>query len=181
MPNIKPVDREKTDKETAATLDAVEKKLGMLPNLFATFARSPAALNSYLQITETLAKGQLTARQREMIAVAVAQDNACEYCLSAHTAIGRKAGLSESDIELARRGEATEQLDKAITHFALRVAQTKATLSKTEMAVARQSGMSDELIVEVIANVAMNVMTNYLNRIAGTEIDFPLVRLAEAA
>jgi AhpD family alkylhydroperoxidase len=104
MPRINPVDPESSDAKTAATLQAVEKKLGILPNIFTTFAQSPAALNSYVRLGESLAGGRLTARQRERIALAVAQENACQYCLSAHAAIGQGAGLSRDDIARARSG-----------------------------------------------------------------------------
>jgi uncharacterized peroxidase-related enzyme len=181
MPFIKPVDRQSTDKQTVKTLNAVERKLGTLPNIFTTFAHSPAALKSYLQLTETLAKGRLSARQREMLAIAVAEENTCEYCLSAHIAIGTNCGLSEQDIILARQGSAADSLDRAITRFAVQVTRSKATLNEVELNGIKRSGLDDELVVEVIANVAMNTMTNYLNRIAGTDVDFPLVKPAVAA
>ncbi|MGE0387849.1 MAG: carboxymuconolactone decarboxylase family protein [Gammaproteobacteria bacterium] len=181
MPRIKPVNPEKVDARTTATLKAVRTKLGVLPNIFTTFAHSPTALSSYVQLGEGLAGGRLTARQREQIALAVAQENACQYCLSAHVAIGQGAGLSAHDIQLARRGGATEATDNAVASFALKVAQSRAELSDADLAAARQGGLDDGLIVEIIANVALNVMTNYLNKVAGTEIDFPVVEIQSAA
>jgi uncharacterized peroxidase-related enzyme len=181
MPRIHPVNPETTDAKTAATLQAVKRKLGVLPNIFTTFAQSPAALSSYVQIAESLAGGRLTARQRERIALAVAQENACQYCLSAHAAIGQGAGLGSEDIARARSGGAAGALDNLVTRFALDVARSRAEISDADLAAARQGGLDDGLIVEIIANVAMNVMTNYLNKVADTDIDFPLVELQAAA
>jgi uncharacterized peroxidase-related enzyme len=103
MPYIAPLDIAEADAKTAQTLNAVKTKVGMVPNLFATLARAPAALNAYLQQSEALAGGRLSARQREIVALAVSQENACQYCLSAHTTIGRGAGLSAEEIQKHRR------------------------------------------------------------------------------
>jgi uncharacterized peroxidase-related enzyme len=181
MPRITPVDPTKTDAATEATLKAVKSKLGVLPNLFTTVARSPAALTGYIQLSESLNRGRLSAPQRELIAIAVAQENACEYCLSAHAAIGKGAGLSDADIENARHGGAAEASDDAITDFALQVARSRATISDAALQSAREAGVDDGLIIEIIAHVALNTLTNYVNRIAGTEVDFPLLSLSSAA
>ena len=181
MPRINPVNPEETDAKTAATLKAVHKKLGVLPNIFTTFAQSPVALNSYVQLGECLAGGRLTARLREQIALAVAQENACQYCLSAHAAIGKGVGLGNEDIEQARAGGASDAIDNQITLFALKVARSRGEIRDADLAAVRQGGLDDGLIVEIIANVALNVMTNYLNKVAGTEIDFPVVKLQTAA
>ena len=181
MPRILPVSPDQTDAKTAATLKAVEAKLGMLPNLFTTLAQAPVALNGYLQLAEVLGKGRMSARQREMIAIAVAQENACAYCLSAHVAIGQGAGLSDDDIERARYGGARDAKDDAVTDLVLRIVQSRAAIDDSALADAHQAGLDDGLIIEIIAHVAMNVLTNYVNRIADTEVDFPVVDLTSAA
>jgi uncharacterized peroxidase-related enzyme len=181
MPRILPVNPDQTDAQTAATLKVVKAKLGILPNLFTTLAQAPAALNGYLRLSESLSQGCLSARQREMIAIAVAQENACAYCLSAHAAIGQGVGLSEEDIDRARHGGARDPKDDAVTELALRIAQSRADISDGTLATARQAGLDDGLIVEIIAHVALNVLTNYVNRIAGTDVDFPAVDLSPAA
>ena len=107
MPRIKPLQNHELDAATSTTLDAVGKKLGMVPNLFATLAHAPAALNSYLGFSDNLSNGVLTAKQREIVALAVAQYNQCQYCLSAHSLMGKGAGLSENDI---RSEEHTSEL-----------------------------------------------------------------------
>lgn len=183
MPRILPVKPDQTDTKTktAATLKAVKEKLGILPNLFTTLAQAPAALNGYLQLSESLSQGRLSARQRELIAIAVAQENACAYCLSAHVAIGQGVGLSDEDIERARHGGASDPQDAAVTELALRIVQSRADLSDAALAAARQAGLDDGLIIEIITNVALNVLTNYVNRIADTDVDFPVVDLSPAA
>lgn len=181
MPRINPVDVQNNDAATGATLNAVKTKLGMLPNLISTLAQSPAALNGYLQLSEAVGSGRLTSRQREQIAIAVAQENACEYCLSAHAVIGKSVGLDSDDIEHARDGRAVDRFDAAVTAFALNVTRSKATISDADLEAARSAGLDDGLIIEVIANVALNVLTNYVNRVAGTTIDFPVTPLKAAA
>lgn len=181
MPRIKPVELDQVEPEVAATLKAVKAKLGMLPNMFATMAQAPVVLTGYLQLSEALSKGRLNARQRELIAIAVAQENQCEYCLSAHAAIGKGAGLNDSDIESARHGEAANDTNFAILRLALRIVRTRANLQDQDLEAARKAGLDDAQINEVVANVALNVLTNYINRVAGTEVDFPLLALDNAA
>ena len=102
MTQIAPLTIDTADAATAATLKAVKAKLGMVPNLFATLAHAPAALNGYLGLSETLGTGRLNASQREIVALAAGQANRCQYCLSAHTLIGKGAGLSAEAIAAAR-------------------------------------------------------------------------------
>ncbi len=181
MPNINPVDISNTDEQTQATLSAVKDKLGMVPNLFSTFAQAPVVLNGYLQLSDSLGNGELSARQRELIALAVAQQNECEYCLSAHTAIGKSVGLTEQDLNLARDGSAVDNIDNMIVKFAVEIVNKRGSISSEQLDALREIGINDTLIVEVIGNVALNVLTNYTNRIAATDIDFPVVSLAKVA
>lgn len=178
MPRISPLAAGDGDAATQTTLSAVKAKLGMVPNLFATFARAPAALNGYLALSDALGKGRLSARQREIIALVVAQTNACQYCLSAHTALGKGVGLSDSAVLDARAGRATDPLDQALATLAQRIVSQRGVLTDQEVAAARSAGISDELLLEVIANVALNVLTNYTNHIAATDVDFPAVSTA---
>lgn len=181
MTRIAPIGRDAADTRTATTLRAVEAKLGMLPNMFATFAHAPSALNGYLQLAESVAGGRLSAAQREQLAIAVADANRCEYCLSAHAALGRGAGLDDTAISLAREGRAHDARDGAILKLALAINHNRGEISDAQIVAAREAGLDDGLIVEIVANVALNVLTNYLNRVAGTEIDFPRLALSAAA
>lgn len=175
MPHISPLPLAQADAVTAATLKAVHAKLGMLPNLFATLAHAPAALNAYLGMSETLAGGRLSAAQREIVALAAGQANRCQYCLSAHTLIGKGAGLSATDIAAARDGRAAHALDNAIAGFARALVEQRGVVATETMATYRSAGLDDGLILEVIANVALNTLTNYANHVADTTVDFPVV------
>jgi uncharacterized peroxidase-related enzyme len=181
MPRINTVNTNAIEADTKATLDAIKAKIGMVPNLYATFAQSPAVLNGFLALSDALSKGVLTAAQREMIALATAQANQCHYCISAHTLLGRGAGLSSEAILAARHGKADNAQDNAVTALAARLVETRGSVSDADLATARSAGLSDAQIVEVIAHVSVNVLTNFTNNVAQTDIDFPLVEMALAA
>lgn len=180
MTRINPVNVDTVDAATAATLDAVKKQIGMVPNLFKVFAHSSAVLNANLAFAGEIAKGVLTAKQREIVALATAQVNECHYCLAAHTLMGKGAGLSPEGVRAARAGQG-EGIDHVIAALARRVTETRGQLSDAEVAAARDAGLSDAHIIEVIANVAHNVLTNFTNNVALTPIDFPVVDVALAA
>ena len=175
MSRIAPIDSARADSDIQATLSAVKAKIGMVPNLFSTFAQSPAVLNGYLALSDALGKGVLTAKQREIISLAVAQVNECHYCLSAHTLMGKGAGLSPEGIRKAREGKAESALDDAVASLARRVVDTRGQVSDADLAAARSAGLGDAHIIEVIGNVAINALTNYTNNVALTDIDFPKV------
>ncbi|MCB1740893.1 MAG: carboxymuconolactone decarboxylase family protein [Gammaproteobacteria bacterium] len=172
---------EHTDPKTAAALAGVKRKLGRLPNLFTTLAHAPAALQGYLQLFEALAGGQLSAAQRELVAITVAEANACEYCLSAHAAIGRGLGLDDTDIERARTAQAADPMDDAMLAFVAAVVRERGGVSDAELAAARAGGLDEARILEVVALIGLNLLTNYVNRVAETEVDFPRLALRDAA
>lgn len=180
MPRIQPVVASETDANTTATLEAVKRNLGTIPNLFSTLARSPTALNSYLQFSETLTGGRLNAAQREIIALTVAQANECQYCLSAHTLLGKNAGLDAADVERARRGTADDPLNSAIAKLARLVTENRGVIKDSDLVELRMAGLDDGLILETTVNVVLNLLTNYVNHIAQTSIDFPIVDLKAA-
>jgi uncharacterized peroxidase-related enzyme len=165
-----------TTPEAQVVLAAVRSSLGLVPNLFRVAANSPAALNALVGLSGALAKGRLRAKVRESIALEVAQQNGCDYCLSAHTALGKGAGLGDADIAAARIGTATDPHANAILALAGEIVRNRGAVGSEAIAEARAAGLTDAEIVEIVANVALNVFTNYLNVLAGTEIDFPIVR-----
>lgn len=181
MPRISPVSADLIDTQTKATLDAVKAKIGMVPNLYATLAHAPVALNAYLALVDGLSGGVLTAPHREIISLVTAQANGCQYCLSAHTLLGKAAGLSEEAMQAARCGTGTNELDEAIARFAFRLIETRGQVTDVDVAAARSTGLTDAQIVEIVANVAMNVLTNFTNNVAATVIDFPEIDLALVA
>ena len=162
-------------------LDAVQKQLGVIPNLFRLVANIPAALSGYASFSGALGK-TLDVKTRERIALAVAQVNGCDYCLSAHTYLGLNlAKLDEAEIAHNRRGGSSDPKADAAVRFAARVVEARGHLGDDEIAAVRQAGFSDGQIVEIVAVVAENCFTNFINEVAQTVIDFPVVRAAKAA
>ncbi|HTI72432.1 MAG TPA: carboxymuconolactone decarboxylase family protein [Candidatus Limnocylindria bacterium] len=160
-------------------LTGVQGKLGVVPNLFRVLSNSPAALEGYLNFGGALASGVLSAKIREQISLAVAEINYCGYCLSAHTYLGGKAGLSTTDIANARKVAATDPHTEAILSLARSIVVQRGELSATEFEAARAAGLTDAEIVETVANVAVNIFTNYINHVAQTVVDFPEVKPGE--
>ncbi|MEN9866974.1 MAG: hypothetical protein RL748_2564 [Pseudomonadota bacterium] len=159
-------------------LAAVEKKLGIVPNLFKTFAHSPAVLASYLAQTEALAGGVLRASLREQIALVTAGTNQCDYCASAHTLLGKGAGVSATEAALNLHGQASDSKVQAALTFANAIIDSRGRVSDAHLAAVREAGYNEAEIVEIIAHVSLNIFTNYFNFVANTEIDFPLVKTA---
>jgi uncharacterized peroxidase-related enzyme len=154
------------------SLHAVEKAMGFLPNTFKVLANSPAALGAYLQAQQQLSKGELSAAERETVALAVSQVSSCEYCLAAHSLFASKAGLSDDAIRAARDGEGS-----AIATFASKVASQRGRLDDADIVAARKAGLTDSKIVEIVAVAAQLTFTNFLNNLAQTEVDFPAVEV----
>jgi uncharacterized peroxidase-related enzyme len=154
-------------------LGAVKDKLGLVPNMHRAMAHSPAALDGYLRLSEALAKGTVSARVREQIALAVAQANGCDYCLAAHSAVGRMVGLTAEQIRDSRLGLAVDPKADALVRLARRVVETRGQVDDADLDDVRQAGFDDGAIAEVVANVALHVLTNYFNLVARTDLDFP--------
>lgn len=173
MPRLNPVHRENADPTTAELLAAVQKKMGTVPNLIATMANSAAVANAYLGFSQSLSTGLLPARLREQIALVAGETNGCDYCLAAHTALGRRAGLSDQETCDARRAVAVDEKEAAGLQFARRLVADRGVVSDADLQRVRDAGYTDGEIAEMVANVALNIFTNYFNHVAGTEVDFP--------
>ena len=156
--------------------DGVQAKLGLVPNLFRVLGNSPAALEGYLNFSGALAGGVLNAKVREQIALAVAEINDCAYCRNAHAFIGGKVGLSDREISDARKVVATDERTDAILNLARSIVVQRGELSAAEFQAARAAKLTDAEIVETVANVALNILTNYVNHVAQTVVDFPEVK-----
>jgi uncharacterized peroxidase-related enzyme len=181
MPNIKPIALANADAATAATLNAVKAQLGVIPNMFLTWAHSPTALNAYMKLSGVAAEGKLSAKQREQIALTVGEENACGYCVAAHSVIGNMVGLKADQIDAARQARATDSRDATLLELAQSITRSRGHLSAAEVAGFKTRGLSDADILEVLVNVVLNIFTNYTNHIAATEVDFPVVVLKKAA
>jgi len=163
-------------------LNGVKAKLGSVPNLFRLLAVSPAGLEGYLGLSGALGKGLLDARTRERIALAVAEFNGCGYCTSAHAFIGRiMAGLSDTEIAANRRGDSTDERAAAAVKFAIKIVEARGQVSDADVAAVRVAGYSDAELIEIVLHVALNTLTNYVNEVAETTIDFPAVKARDAA
>ena len=132
-----------------------------------------------MSLNSALNKGSLSAKTREQLALTVGQANECEYCVAAHTVLGAKAGITPQEILDARRGAAAFDRE---SHAALKLARAiinaRGQVSDADVTEARSAGLDDGKIAEVVGAVGLNVLTNYFNILAGTEVDFPKVPLA---
>lgn len=178
MSRIAPVDpaSSTTPAESRQLMDAFKAKVGMVPNLLKSLAHSPTALKFYLGGSDTLAHGALPGGLREQLAIAIADANGCDYCLSAHTALGKMANVSAEDLLAARSAGASNPKDAAALSFAQAVVSTRGRVSDTQLQAVRQAGYTDAQIAEIVAVVAINIFTNYFNHVADTEVDFPRLR-----
>lgn len=179
MPNITPVDPQHPG-DAADIIEVVKTKIGGVPNIFATMARSPAVLEGFLAYSGALGSGVLSTALREQIALVVAGENSCDYCASAHTYMAKNAGIAASEAKLNLQGKATDQKVAAILGFVQDVVRSRGTLDGNGSALneLRNAGVDDPEIVEILAHVGINIFTNYFNHVAQTEIDFPLVTTA---
>jgi uncharacterized peroxidase-related enzyme len=158
------------------SLEAVNKQLGSVPNLFRLVANSPAALEGYLGLSGALGKGQLDARTRERIALAVAEQNRCDYCLSAHSYLGSNlAKLDDAEIAANRAGGSNDARAAAAVRFATRIVRERGHVTDGDLEAVKAAGYDDAQVLEIVLHVALNTLTNYVNSVAATDIDFPVV------
>lgn len=163
-------------------LEAVKKQLGVVPNLFRLVATSPAALEGYLGLSGALAKGALPAQTRERIALAVAEANRCDYCLSAHTYLARNlAKLDDAEITANRLGNSNDPKSAAAVRFAVEIVRERGHIGDDALRAVRAAGWDDAQLIEIVQHVALNTWTNYVNSVAATDIDFPVVTAGKTA
>ncbi|MGL4573215.1 MAG: carboxymuconolactone decarboxylase family protein [Burkholderiaceae bacterium] len=181
MNRVKLLDPATAPGNSAALLTQIQGAFGTAPNMFRAVANSPAALASMWSAFGALGGGSIGAALGEQIAVAVANRNHCEYCLAAHTALGRKAGLSADALAAAQAGQSADAKTAAVLRFALKLVNDRGQVGDADIAALRSAGVSDEAIVEIIAHVALNLFTNYVNVALNVPVDFPAVKLLKAA
>lgn len=163
-------------------LQAVKKQLGVVPNLFRLVSNSAAALEGYLGLSGALGKGKLPAQTRERIALAVAEINGCDYCLSAHIYLGKNlAHLDDAEMTANRSGASNDPVADAAVRFAAKVVRERGRVSDEDVRAVKMAGYDDAQIIEIVQHVALNTWTNYINLVAETEIDFPVVTARKAA
>ena len=152
-------------------LEAVHKQLGVVPNLFRMVGNSPAALEGYLGLSGALAKGELPVQTRERIALAVAEINGCDYCLSAHTYLAKNlAKLDDAEITANRNGGSNDPKAAAAVLFAKKVTDTRGRVSDSDLDAVKAAGYNDAAVIEIVLNVALNIWTNYINTVGGSVV-----------
>jgi len=157
-------------------LEAVKKQIGVVPNMFRSIANSPAVLDAYTGFSGALGKGRLAAAPRERIALAVGEFNGCDYCLSVHTYIGKNlAKLDDAEITANRSGASNDPRADAAVRFAVKVARNRGQVGNDDLQAVKLAGYDDSELLEIVAHIAINVFTNYVNEVFKTDIDFPVV------
>lgn len=173
MPRLNAVDPDAADAAVKPLLDAVKAKLGVVPNVTRTLANSPAALKGYLGFSQALAEGGLDAKAREAIALTVAGANSCDYCSAAHSFISKNLKVDEAEIARQLKGETGDEKLQPVLTLARAIVDKRGFVDDADLAAARKGGLDDTAITEIVANVVLNTLTNYINHVAETEIDFP--------
>lgn len=181
MSRLSALDPEKTSGKQKELLDGVQQKLGKIPNLMRTMANSAAVLDAYLGFSTSLSRASISPTLREQIALTVGEANNCDYCLAAHSAIGKQLGLSESDLLEARGAHSADTKTESALQFARRIVQQRGKVTDVDVERVRHAGYGDDQISEIVAVVALNLFTNYFNHVAGTEVDFPSVSQTQCA
>ena len=178
MQRIPTADLSKTAGRTREQLDAVQRKMGRVPNLHATMANSPAVLNAYMRLHDALSQPSLDTRLRELLAVTVASVNDSEYCLAAHTATAKHLRVDEGELLNAQEGESADPKTLAALRFARALVQKRGRVSDAEVAALKAAGFGNAAVLEIVASTVMNIFTNYCNHVAETKVDFPRARAA---
>src|SRR5262245_26744544 len=173
MERITPINPQAAEGRAKELLDAVKAKLGIVPNMARSMAVAPPVLEAYLGFIGALGHGVLPPRVREQLALDVGEANHCDYCVSAHSLLGKRAGLTEQDVLDGRRGASTDPKEDVLLRFAQTVLEKRGVVEDADIAAVRDAGYGDAEIAEVVAHVGLNVFTNYFNNVAGTPIDFP--------
>lgn len=181
MSRLSVIQTEKASGKARELLEAVQAKLSITPNMTRVMANSPAVLEGYLAFSGALAGGSLNAKLREQIALEVGEQNTCQYCVSAHSVIGKMTGLSEAEIEAARDAKSSLPKSTAALAFARQIVAKQGRANQADVDAVRNAGFSDGEIAEIIAHVALNIFTNYFNNTADVDVDFPKVELRKTA
>lgn len=180
MTRLKALSPDDASGKTKELFNAIQGKLGMVPNMMRTMGNSSAVLEGYLNLSGALNHGTLGAKTGELIALAVAESNTCDYCLSAHSFIGEKlVGIDVSSLSSAREGKNNNAKTEAALKFAKILVSKRGSVSDADVNTVKAAGYSDGEVGEIIAHVALNIFTNYLNKTAQTHIDFPVVNAFE--
>src|SRR5216683_1522725 len=178
---IQPVDPDHATGAIMRLFAEIRTKFALVPNLLRVVANAPAALEGLMGLSAALARGALDEKTREQLALAIAESNLCDYCLSGHTAMAAKIGLNQAEIDDAIRASAADARTDAILKLARSIVVQRGELSDADLGRARAGGLSDGEIVETVANVALNIFENYMSHVARVPIDFPKKESSETS
>jgi uncharacterized peroxidase-related enzyme len=180
MTRLKAINPEEATGKTKELFDAIQSKLGVVPNMMRTMGHSPALLEGYLTLNTLLSHGKLGAKTSELLAQTIGEANACDYCLSAHTYIGEKlAHIDTNTLQNARGGNSADAKTDAILKFANVLIEKRGRVSDADVDAVKAAGLTDGEIGEIVGHVGLNILTNYFNNTADTDIDFPVVRAGQ--
>lgn len=182
MTNFAPIEPATATAPAAELFTQVNNTFGLVPNMTKVMANSPALLKAYLALAGAVSGGALPAGTRERLAIATAQLNGCEYCLSAHTYIGATiAKVETAELEAARTAHSDDPHIEALLQLSNEIAANNGDVSQADLQAARRHGVTDEEIGEVVANLALNILTNYFNLVAEVDNDWPVVSVSSVA
>ena len=178
MQRLQSIDPKIATGKTKEMLEAVNKKMGMVPNTLKIMANSPAVLQAYFGFSGALASGILSPAVQEQISLAVSKANGCDYCVAAHSFKAKKLGIPDKDIQKSLEGTSSDKKTDAILKFACLMVEKRALVSDKDVSTLKDAGLNDAEIAEVVANVCLDIFTNYFNHVAETKIDFPALKTA---
>lgn len=182
MTRLKAISPEEATGKTKELFDGIQSKLGVVPNMMRTMGHSPALLEGYLSLNATLSHGKLGAKTGELLALTIGETNSCDYCLSAHSYIGEKlVHIGTDTLQNARSGKSTDAKTDAALKFANVLIEKRGRVNDTDVNAVKAAGLTDGEIGEVVGHVGLNILTNYFNNTAVTDIDFPVVRAGQLA
>jgi len=176
MTRLEALNPEQATGQAKELFTGIKNKLGMVPNMMRTMGNSPAVLQAYLHLSDDLGKGSLGGKLGELLALSIAEENSCNYCLSAHTFIGEKlVKIDENELTAAREGKNNDAKIAAALTFAKALVNKQGRVSNDDVAAVKAAGYTEGEVGEIVGHVALNVFTNYFNNTANTDIDFPVV------
>ena len=181
MKTLKVLNIEQVDGQTKEIFNNISQKVGRVPNLYAAMANSPQLLGGFLAFEESLKQGSFSAKENEAIALAVSQSNNCDYCLAAHSAIGKMLGYSENEVIDIRKGTSADRKLNALTNLATELTEKRGHASKESISNFLEAGYTHQSLAELIGMVAIRSITNYIFSNGNFEIDFPKAKSLEEA
>lgn len=173
MPRINPVDPATASGRAKELLDIVQQKFGFMPNLARTMVVQPAVLDAWLKFGDALGQGSFDARTREAVALTISGANACNYCASVHSAVSQALKIPPKEIEYRLAGYSDDPKLDALLKFTRTIVSKRGEVTNADVAAVKGAGYDNGAIIEIVANVALNILTNYLSHVAETDIDFP--------